>query len=105
MILWLDAQLPPRLASWQDEQFVITALVLRELGLRDAIDAKIIQAASAQHAIIMTKDRDIRDRPDHGRRTHPLDSLHAATDDARDIIACILHATVRRNNGDESLRR
>ena len=39
MILWLDAQLSPALASWITAQFtLIQAVPVRELGLRNAAD-------------------------------------------------------------------
>jgi len=58
VILWLDAQLPPQLASWPRERLATTAFALRDVGLRDATDAMIFQAARAQTAIVITKDRD-----------------------------------------------
>jgi len=37
MKLWLDAQLPPLLAEWINQQgFGVQASAVRELGLRDA---------------------------------------------------------------------
>ena len=39
MTLWLDAQLPPALARWINEQpWGEDAVAVRELGLRDASD-------------------------------------------------------------------
>jgi predicted nuclease of predicted toxin-antitoxin system len=43
MIIWIDAQLPPTLAEWIVENFDITAVSLRELGLRDAKDIEILK--------------------------------------------------------------
>lgn len=58
MSLWLDAQLSPALAEWISQRFPVTAVALRELGLRDAEDQQIFDAARDQGAIVMTKDGD-----------------------------------------------
>ena len=59
MKLWLDAQLPPLLARWINEQdFGLDATPVRELDLRDASDAEIFAAARNEAAVVMTKDRD-----------------------------------------------
>ncbi len=57
--LWIDAQLPPALASWIEEAFAgISAVSVRRLGLRDATDAEIFEAARAANAVVLTKDAD-----------------------------------------------
>ncbi|MCX5931575.1 MAG: DUF5615 family PIN-like protein [Cyanobacteria bacterium] len=59
MILWLDAQLSPALASWITAQFAPNqAVPVRELGLRDADDREIFAQARSAGAVVMTKDRD-----------------------------------------------
>ncbi len=58
MNLWLDAQLSPLLAEWISDHFPVSAVALRELGLRDAEDQQIFDAARDQDVIVMTKDRD-----------------------------------------------
>ena len=59
MILWLDAQLSPALASWISERFIpIQAVPVRELGLRNADDREIFSQARSAGAIVTTKDRD-----------------------------------------------
>lgn len=58
MTLWLDAQLPPSIAVWIQATFGIECHAARELGLRDAKDASIFQAARDAGAVVMTKDRD-----------------------------------------------
>ena len=59
MILCLDAQLSPALASWITERFApIQAVPVRELGLRDADDRVIFAQARSAGAVVMTKDRD-----------------------------------------------
>ncbi|MBD3273660.1 MAG: hypothetical protein GF372_00010 [Candidatus Marinimicrobia bacterium] len=59
MILWLDAQLSPSLADWISQQFQgVVASPVRALGLRDAEDREIFNAAREAGAVIMSKDRD-----------------------------------------------
>ena len=58
MILWVDAQLSPRIAHWLSERFEIQALPIRDLGLRDASDSEVFEAARVAGAIVMTKDLD-----------------------------------------------
>ena len=59
MILWLDAQLSPALASGIMVQWPhIQAVPVRELGLRDAEDREIFAQAKSAGAVVMTKDRD-----------------------------------------------
>ncbi|MCL6751509.1 DUF5615 family PIN-like protein [Nostoc sp. CCCryo 231-06] len=41
MKIWIDAQLPPTLASWVTNSFAIEALSLRDIGLRDAKDTAL----------------------------------------------------------------
>jgi len=61
MKIWIDAQLPPSLANWLTATFSIEAAALRDLGLRDARDLEIFEAARAENAVIMTKDSDFID--------------------------------------------
>jgi predicted nuclease of predicted toxin-antitoxin system len=58
MKIWVDAQLPPTLASWLSSNFAVEASALRDLELRDAKDLEIFEAARLANAIIMTKDSD-----------------------------------------------
>ena len=41
MTIWVDAQLPPAIANWITSTFGVTALPLRDMGLRDAEDYQI----------------------------------------------------------------
>ncbi|MBI3267936.1 MAG: DUF5615 family PIN-like protein [Planctomycetes bacterium] len=54
MILWLDAQLPPSAAAWITAKFSVEARAVRDLGLRDAQDLPVFQAARAAGAVVMT---------------------------------------------------
>jgi predicted nuclease of predicted toxin-antitoxin system len=58
MRFWIDAQLSPQLAPWIAEHFDVEAMAVRDLGLRDATDQVIFDAARQAQAIVMTKDRD-----------------------------------------------
>jgi predicted nuclease of predicted toxin-antitoxin system len=58
MNIWLDAQISPSLAKWITDTIGIPATAVRELGLRDAKDFHIFQAAREANAIILTKDAD-----------------------------------------------
>ena len=58
MIIWLDAQLSPRLTRWIEETFGVECLDVRDLGLRNAADPEIFQKARDSGAVAMTKDED-----------------------------------------------
>jgi predicted nuclease of predicted toxin-antitoxin system len=62
--IWIDAHLSPAIATWITSTFDITAVALRDLGLRDAEDPEIFDAAKAQGIIFMTKDSDFVDLVD-----------------------------------------
>lgn len=59
MKIWIDAQLSPAIAAWINRSFPhIQASSVRALGLRDATDAEIFQAARETGAVLMSKDSD-----------------------------------------------
>lgn len=58
MTIWIDAQLSPAVAKWISDNFPVQAVALRELGLRDASDRQIFEAAKQAGAVVMTKDSD-----------------------------------------------
>ena len=64
MTIWVDAHLSPAIATWMTSTFGLEAIALRDLGLRDAEDPEIFEAAKAQEAIVMTKDSDFVDLVD-----------------------------------------
>lgn len=64
MTIWVDAHLSPAIATWITTTFGITAVALRDVGLRDAEDPEIFEAAKAQGIIFMTKDSDFADLVD-----------------------------------------
>jgi predicted nuclease of predicted toxin-antitoxin system len=57
MIYWIDAQLPPQLASWLNQAFIAEA-ALRHQHLSDAEDEHIFQKAHKQGIVIISKDSD-----------------------------------------------
>ncbi|PZV04841.1 MAG: hypothetical protein DCF32_11800 [Leptolyngbya sp.] len=61
MKIWVDAQLPPTLASWLSATYGLDAYALRDLSLRDAQDVEIFAAARIEKAVILTKDSDFID--------------------------------------------
>lgn len=60
-MIWIDAHLSPAIATWITDIFGVTAIALRDLGLRDAEDPEIFESAKAQGVIFMTKDSDFVD--------------------------------------------
>ena len=60
-MIWIDAHLSPAVSTCTTATFGISALALRDIGLRDAEDAEIFEAAKAQGIIFITKDSDFVD--------------------------------------------
>ncbi len=58
MIIWLDAQLSPRLTRWIGENCGVERLLICDLGLRDAENPEIFQKARDAGTIVLTKDED-----------------------------------------------
>jgi len=58
MIIWLDAHLSPSIGPWISREFSVSAIPVRDLGLRNAKDREIFLAARKENAIVMTKDAD-----------------------------------------------
>jgi predicted nuclease of predicted toxin-antitoxin system len=59
MTFWIDAQLDPTLAEWLGSRFGVIAKALREVGLRDATDVELFEAAGRfKEIVIFTKDSD-----------------------------------------------
>jgi predicted nuclease of predicted toxin-antitoxin system len=56
--IWIDAQLSPALAHWIAQTLGVSAVALRDIGLRDGTDRQIFLAAKKQSTIVMTKDAD-----------------------------------------------
>jgi predicted nuclease of predicted toxin-antitoxin system len=60
-MIWIDAHLSPAISTWITSNLGISALALRDIGLRDAEDTEIFEAAKSQGIIFMTKDSDFVD--------------------------------------------
>ncbi|MDB4927497.1 DUF5615 family PIN-like protein [Mucilaginibacter sp.] len=59
MIIWIDAQISPFIASWINDNFPkLTAKSVRSLGLRDATDIEIFDQARKANITLMSKDYD-----------------------------------------------
>ena len=58
MTIWIDAQLSPAIAAWIAHTYGIPALAVRDIGLRQAKDKIIFDAARAANVVVMTKDSD-----------------------------------------------
>lgn len=61
MILWVDAQISPRMCPWIARRFAIEAVHVRDLGLREAEDPQIFDAARKAGVVVFTKDEDFVD--------------------------------------------
>lgn len=57
-MIWLDAQLSPALADWISAELHQPSQAIRTVGLCNATDTEIFQAARKANAILMTKDAD-----------------------------------------------
>ena len=58
MRIWVDAQMSPAIATWISSNYAVSAVAIRDLGLRDAEDREIFEAAREEKAVVMTKDSD-----------------------------------------------
>ena len=58
MKIWIDAQMSPAIARWISSNYAVSAVAIRDLGLRDAEDKEIFEAARQEKAVVMTKDSD-----------------------------------------------
>ena len=58
MRIWVDAQMSPAIAAWISSNYAVSAVAIRDLGLRDAEDKEIFEAARQEQAVVMTKDSD-----------------------------------------------
>ena len=58
MRIWVDAQMSPAIATWISSNYGVSAVAIRDLGLRDAEDKEIFEAARQEKAVVMTKDSD-----------------------------------------------
>ena len=47
MKIWIDAHISPAVAAWLSEEFDVEAIALRDLGLREAEDSEVLEAAKS----------------------------------------------------------
>jgi len=57
MTIWVDAQISPAIAVWISANFPLE-IAVRDLGLKEAKDLEIFNAARDENVVVMTKDRD-----------------------------------------------
>lgn len=43
MRIWIDAQMSPAIAAWISSNYAVSAVAIRDLGLRDAEDKEILK--------------------------------------------------------------
>ena len=107
MILWIDAQLSPTLAPWITNTFeAVEAYSVRQLGLRDATDHEIWEAAGRADAVVMTKDRDFLQMLDlHGPPPSVIWVTCGNTSNARmrEILTATLHSAIQLLKSGEAL--
>ena len=58
MTIWVDAQMSPAIATWITSNYAVRAIAIRDLGLRDAEDKEIFEAARQEKAVVMKKESD-----------------------------------------------
>src|SRR5262245_54331917 len=58
MTIWIDAQMSPSIAAWISSTLGVPSVAVRDVGLREAKDQEIFQAARKEKAVVMTKDSD-----------------------------------------------
>ena len=106
MTIWVDAHLSPRIARWITENYPVTALPLREIGLRNAEDDEIFAAARTAPANVLTKDSDfVRLLEQHGSPPKILWLTCGNTSDAalRQILGQHLSTALSLLDGGEDL--
>lgn len=96
MKLWIDHQLSPALVPWFQERFDLEVEHVRDLGLHEAEDRTIFEAARDAAVIVMTKDRDFVNLVDRrGPPPHVLWITCGNTSNA--ALKRILAATLSRS--------
>ena len=104
--IWVDAQLSPSLAPWIEATFGLSARSAKRLGLHEATDAQIFQAARAANAVVMTKDADfLRLLALHGPPPRVLWLTFGNTTNAhvRDVLTRTLPAALAYLESGEAL--
>jgi predicted nuclease of predicted toxin-antitoxin system len=105
-MLWIDAHLSPAIATWITDTFGVTARTLRDLGLRDAEDSEIFEAAKAQGVIFMTKGSDFVDLVDRLGSPPQIIGLTCGNTSnvrLREILSSVLPEALELLNSGEQL--
>jgi predicted nuclease of predicted toxin-antitoxin system len=102
----LDAQFSPSLAVWLSRRFKLEATAVRDVGLRNAEDRDIFDAARKADVVVVTKDRDFVDLLErHGPPPRVLWVTCGNTSNARmrSVLAREFPSALELLNGGESL--
>ncbi len=106
MIIWIDAHLSPAISTWITATFEMSALALRDVGLRDAEDTEIFEAARAQNVIFITKDSDFVDLVNRFGQPPQIILLtcgNTSNDRLKEILTSKLSETLNLLNSGEPL--
>lgn len=106
LTIWLDAQLSPLIADWIAATFSYEAVPVRALGLLDAADGAIFEAARQADVIVLTKDRDFVDLVErHGPppRVIWLTCGNTSNTRLRTLLAVALPPALQALDGGEAL--
>lgn len=103
--IWIDAQLSPALAAWINRTYEdMTAQSVRAVGLRDASDREIFEAARDAGVIMMSKDSDflnLLDRYGPPPKVIWVTCGNTSNKRMRKILKKTLSTAVRMLNGDD----
>lgn len=103
--IWIDAQLSPALAAWINRRCEdMTTQSVRAVGLRDASDREIFEAARDAEVIMMSKDSDFLNLLDqHGPPPKVIWVTCGNTSNQRmrKILKKTLSTAVRMLKGDD----
>ena len=102
-MIWIDAYLSPAISIWITATFGISALALRDIGLRDAEDAEIFEAAKAQGIIFITKDSDLVNRFGQPPQIILLTCGNTSNDRLKEILSSKLSEALDLLNSGEPL--
>jgi len=105
--IWIDAQLSPALAAWINRNYdKIEAQSVRAVGLRDAEDEEIFQAARKANVIMMSKDSDflnLLDRYGPPPRVIWVTCGNTSNRRMREILGKMLQPAVEMLEGSETV--
>jgi predicted nuclease of predicted toxin-antitoxin system len=107
MTIWLNDYRSPAIAVWITATFGITAIAVRDLGLRESEDPDIFEAAKAAgEVILMTKDRDFLELVErHGSPPQViwLTCGNASNDRLKEILTATLPNAIELLRSGESV--